>query len=413
MTAANTVTCYDDLERPAAECVEYEGDWYPRSECVDLDGDMIPRDLCRQDYNGDWGLEENMVEMADGDWAFDCDDNICCCHDGEWRFTDDCSLIGDTWYPDAMVRHCDCCGEPFLRNDLYSTPDGQRQCEECYSDNYVDCADCGASTSRDSERCDDDGYYYCEDCGGGRLVVGYSDKSANKLRPESKDTLLYGIELEVESKTDQTTGAQWVRDRMSDKYCVLKHDGSLGDTGFEIVTRPDSMAVHRRMFAAILNDNPGRGLRSWIGGRCGMHVHVTKSALSQLQLAKMLCFLNDPDNAAFVSTVAGRLPCHWCKVSPKKPSDVRRNSDRYVALNITAKTAEFRIFRGTLLASSFLKNLEFVEALVAYCAPAQRSIAEAVSHGDFCRWLDKKSYPNLFSYLAGKGYASLLIRRAG
>lgn len=414
MTADNIVTCYDDVERPVAECVEFDGDWYPSSECVNVSGDMVPRDQCRQDYNGEWGLAEEMIELADGDWAFSEDDSICCCHDSEYRFTDDCTLIGDEWYPDHMVRSCDCCGEPFLRNDLYSTIDGQRQCEDCHSENYTECAECGSSTPRDTEHYGDDGYHYCDDCGGSaRLVVGYSDKSANKLRPESKDQLLYGVELEVESKTDQQAGAQWVRDRMSDKYCVLKHDGSLGDTGFEIVTRPDSMAVHRRMFAAILDDNPGKRLRSWIGGRCGMHVHVTKAALSQLQLAKMLCFLNDPGNAAFVSAVAGRLPCSWCKVSPKKMSDVRHNPDRYVALNITAKTAEFRIFRGTLLASSFLKNLEFVEALVAYCAPAQRSIASAVSHGDFCRWLDKKSYPYLWNYLGSKGYASLLIRKAG
>lgn len=413
MTAESLVTCVDDVERPADQCVEYEGDWYPASECVDVDGDMVPRDLCGQDYNDDWYLLEDMVDLASGDRAYRDDENICLCEDGEYRFTDDCTMVGDEWYPDSRVRTCDQCSEAVLREDIYHSPGGGYLCEDCYAESVCECSECGVEIWRDDAESDDDGYSYCSDCHGSRrLVVGYSDKSANKLRPESKDKLLFGVELEVESKGSQEEGAEWVRDRMSDQYCVLKNDGSLGPGGFEIVTRPDSMAVHRRMFAAILNDSPGKRLRSWIGGRCGMHVHVTKAALSQLQLAKMMCFLNDPGNAAFVATVAGRLPCSWCKVSPKKMSDVRHNPDRYVALNITGRTAEFRIFRGTLLASSFLKNLEFVEALVAYCAPAQRSIADAVSHVEFCKWLDKKTYPYLHAYLAGKGYASLLIRKA-
>jgi hypothetical protein len=413
VTAANLVTCADDVERPAADCTEWNGEWYPLSECEEIDDMFVPRDLCRQDYNGDWHLLEDVVQLANGEYAQIDDEQICHCRDGLYRFVDDCTLVDDEWYPDSAVEICEHCNDPVLRRYWYHSPGGGYMCEECYNDEVVVCTECETEMYHSDAESNDDGEYYCQDCAGhGRLVVGYSDKTANRLRPESKDKLLFGVELEVESKTCQDTGARWVRDRMPNEYCVLKNDCSLGSSGFEIVTRPDSMAVHRRMFAAILDDNPGRRLRSWIGGKCGMHVHVTKSALSQLQLAKMMCFLNDPANTAFVSTVAGRLPCSWCKVYPKKLSDVHSNPDRYVALNITSRTAEFRIFRGTLLASSFLKNLEFVDALVAYCAPAQRSIADSLCHAKFCRWLDKKTYPHLHSYLAGKGYACFLIRKA-
>lgn len=399
-----TVECADGETRPADDCrLCADGCYYPTDECV-------------QTHDGEWHPEDNVVHLCDGTAVRDGDDSIVCRADGEYDWLDDCTEVDGEWYSDDEVDTCSQCRDHFLLDRMYTDPNGDRICRDCYDENVRCCDECSEYIWDDDARYDeDDDRTLCESCYRDRpqsLIRCYSDKSANNLRPESRDKLLSGIELEVESKSDAEAGAEWVRHHLPESYCVLKHDGSLGDGGFEIVTRPDSFAVHKRMFAAMLDANPGRKLRSWMGGRCGMHVHVTKSALSELQLGKMLCFLNDANNAAFVSTVAGRLPCTWCKVSPKKPADVRHNADRYVALNITRRTAEFRIFRGTLLASSFYKNLEFVQALVAFCAPAQRSIADAVSHRKFCEWLDKKEYPHLWQYLASKGYRMTKRRRS-
>lgn len=400
------VECADGDSRPITECIQCE------------DGEYYPSDQCSQDYNGYWYPTAEVVTLVDGSIAHQDDDDIVCREDGEYDWCDNCTEVGGYWYPDSQCATCCTCEGRFLRTDMQSSPGGDYICDDCYAEHVSCCDGCTCDVWRDDLQYGDDDTPLCRECYDAqpRLILGYSDKSANRLRPESKDKLLFGVELEVESKSDADEGAQWVRDKgMADDYCVFKHDGSLNDGGFEIVTRPDSMAVHKREFAKILESNPGRWIRSWIGGRCGMHVHVTKSALSQLQLGKMLCFLNEPDNAGFVGTVAGRLPSHWCKVSPKKLTDIHHNPERYVALNIGSRTAEFRIFRGTLLASSFYKNLEFVQALVAYCAPAQRSIADAMSYKKFCAWLDKKEYPHLWNYLASRGYhADLMqIRRAG
>jgi hypothetical protein len=401
------VECADGESRPASECrLCGDGDYHPSDECVEA-------------HDGEWWPRDVTVILASGEIAHEDDDDIVRRADGEYDWSDNCTEVGGEWYPDEECDRCCHCNDDCLREDMNWSPGEDRICDDCYREHVCSCEECGEEVWRDDAHYNDDnGCLYCESCHEAtpRLILDYSDKTANRLRPESRDRLLFGVELEVESKSDAESGAQWLRDcGLPDSYCVFKHDGSLSSSGFEVVTRPDSMAVHKRMFATILERDPGKRLRSWIGGRCGMHVHVTKSALSQLQLGKMLCFLNDPQNAAFVSTVAGRLPGHWCKVSPKKPSDVRNNPDRYVALNIGGRTAEFRIFRGTLLASSFYKNLEFVAALVAFCAPAQRSIADAISHAKFCAWLDKKEYPHLWNYLASRGYAAALmrVRRAG
>lgn len=413
------IECEDGEMRPTDECVETVNDgWQPRTDCTETaDGDWHLTDECAETHDGRWYHTGDIVTLADGSVCHQDDDDYCCRHDGEYDWTDDCTMIDGTWYPDDECCRCSCCRCDMHQDDSYTDPNEDTICRSCYEDHCTSCDDCGDTIWSD-DACHDDerDVYLCGGCYGDsrtRLILDYSDKSANKLRPESKDKLLFGVELEVESKSEANDGAEWVRTLMPDTYCVFKRDGSLGSGGFEIVTRPDSMAIHHAKWKPLLEASPGRRLRSWIGGRCGMHVHVTKSALSQLQLAKMLCFLNDPGNTAFVSTVAGRLPCHWCKVSPKKLSDVRRGGERYVALNITDKTAEFRIFRGTLLASSFYKNLEFVSALVAYCAPAQRSIVDATSFTKFCDWLDHKTYPNLHAYLVKRGYCKPPMRRAG
>jgi hypothetical protein len=213
------------------------------------------------------------------------------------------------------------------------------------------------------------------------------------------------VELEVEGYDTAEQAAEYIRQHLPATYCTLKRDGSLGESGVEIVTRPDSMAVHKRMFGALFKDSPGKALSSWTNGRCGMHVHVSKAALSQLQIGKMLCFLNEPAAVNFISKIAGRKPCNWCKVHKKKITDTRREHDRYTALNVTNNhTVEVRIFKGTLAEAGFMKNLEFVQALVEFTAPASRSISQATSHRAFCEWLPKKAYPHLHAFLVAKGF---------
>lgn len=406
----------DETVEDLVECED--GEMRPRDECVHCsDGEWRAEHECTQCSNGQWYQNDETVVLACGDTAPIDHDDVVQRADGEYAWACNCVRIGRYWYDQDECSTCDSCGEGILTADSYSGPEPSDNvyCQCCYDDLCTTCDRCGDTAYREDMH-NADGDWVCSACyedEEDRLILSYSDKTANSLRSETRDKLKFGIELEVEAKSDAESGAEYVRGCMAEDYCVFKQDGSLGDGGFEIVTRPDSVAVHKRKWETLLNDTPGKRLRSWVGGRCGMHVHVTKSALSQLQLGKMLCYLNDPANAAFVATVAGRLPCHWCKVSPKKLSDVKLQAERYVALNITARTAEFRIFRGTLLASSFYKNLEFVQALVSFCSPAGRSIAEATSYKAFCSWLSKKDYPNLHAFLVAKGFITEAGRKAG
>ncbi len=387
------VMCADGEERDAAECVQAtDGEWYPEDECV-------------TDYRGRQVYAEAALVLANGEYACPDDEDVVCRADGESDLSENCRLVDNEWYPEDEVTSCDWCDSDHLNDDSIRTDSGDYICRHCYEDYAYTCDGCGEVFHTDDITSTDSGCY-CDGCKPSSLISNYSDKSANYLRPESTDKLLFGIELEVETRGDDAdSGAEFVRQSLPDSYCTLKEDGSLGDSGFEIVTRPDSVDVHKRWWGSFFSELPHRKLSSWDNGRCGMHIHVTKSAMSQLQLGKLMCFLNEPANTGFVVSVAGRDGEQWARRCKKKITDIHNEDEgRYVALNITGRTAEVRIFRGTLKPESFYKNLEFVAALVEFCQPAGRSMKEALSYVAFCEWLDRKSYPFLWNYLKGRGF---------
>lgn len=387
--ANNTVTLHDGTEYDGGDAIlASDGEYYLPADVVTLECGTIVHAECA-------------VQLTSGDWVDQDDDRICECYDGEFRWVDDCVSIDGEFYPEHMTASCSLCGDNIRRRDSYSSPGGDHLCGDCYDDHVSCCEDCGTEHWND-DICDGQ----CDSCSSRRSggVSDYSDRSADTMRSETKDKIKYGIELETEAHRSQDDGAEFIREHLGTDYAVLKEDGSLSDEGIEIVTRPDSVAVHKRHWESFFASKPEKRLASWTTGRCGMHVHVTKAALTQLQLGKMLVFVNEPTNQNLVATIAGRTSDRWARVSQKKISDVRYGDDRYVALNITRRTAEFRIFKGTLNKRGFMKNLEFAQALVEFCGPGNRSMAESASATAFVKWLPRKSYPYLHDFLTAKGF---------
>lgn len=334
-------------------------------------------------HDGDYALDEDTVCLHDGDYALSGDAKVCRGYD-EYYLVSDGEYWHDRWYSHDYLGEytfvCDCCGQR-CDNDEHS------------SDGY--CVSCDSSDSDEEEEEESDR----------AGLSNYSCKRADYMQPEGKGPLYFGIELEVEARggyyrPDEVSRAY---NALGRDYVVCKSDGSLSDErGFEIVTRPDSVEVHKRKWAAFIQI-ASNTLSSWSNGRCGMHIHATRAALSQLQLGKMLVFLNHVNNAWLVKLVAGRALKDWaCLEHGKKIVDGKKLSpNRYVALNVTEFTAELRIFKGTLKPSSFWKNLEFYAAVIAFCAPAEHSTLDVESPQKFLRYVQAKAktYPNLDSFL--------------
>jgi len=225
------------------------------------------------------------------------------------------------------------------------------------------------------------------------LVAGYhSSKSKGFDVIDSpwfrQNRRAFGLELEVQV-TSGSANLDAMAGRVHDlfnpngavgEYCFFERDGSIGH-GFEIVTQPAGMDIHRDKFALFLN-NPEtkKGMRSHEGGSCGLHIHVGRQYLTQAQIFRVQSFLNDVRNEGIIRMIARRYGAGYCRVKPEMAKFTpynKQNGDRYEMLNIQNRdTVEFRIFRGSLRYESVMAALEFCNALLTFCQPGEVSFTQ-------------------------------------
>ncbi len=332
------------------------------------------------------------------------------------RCDDCCGLFADDYFRSVRggsvcVRclegyaYCDGCDEYVSEDDYY----GDGLCQSCHD----------SDAEEEEEDCDCD----CSDCRSTGAIHSYHSRSAqNALKSLGmlgmpKDKTRFGVELEAERRDsgDREDSARQAIAAIGSDFAIAEHDGSLSN-GFEIVTAPATLDIHRDHWARLFDayedglrrplSSPHKALaacRSWQSGHCGMHVHFSRAGITSLGLGKLLVFLNAPANRSFTWLVAGRNDTIHTKVSDKKITDARRPDwSRYSAVNTTNdKTIEIRIFRGTLKRASFFKNLEFVASLVRF---VRHTGIQQLAVSDYLAWIapQSKDYPNLVAFLRDK-----------
>ena len=241
--------------------------------------------------------------------------------------------------------------------------------------------------------------------------------------PEYKDTrdvvtpgkkLFMGFELEVEvANGDYYDVSDNLEHEISRKdpdrrgffYC--KEDGSLDD-GFEVVSHPmtwDWIKAKRDLIVSTLKYLEEHGAKSYDTSTCGLHIHVSKSALGKRTLQRMLEFVFS--NPGLILKISRRQQTKLDEWAACRLDDYNRRTamsltsttkTRRLALNTLPKhTAEFRLFRGTLNPVGFFRALEFVHACVSFC----RGGAPILNVTEFARFVrsNKAEYPNLHRFL--------------
>ena len=305
----------------------------------------------------------------------------------------------------TYCKWCAFCDEGFHVNSMRQARgrDNQRilYCIECFDEHCYQCEHCGSANAGSQ----------CHRCDIG--VTYYSAKPT--YDPVGQGPIWYGIELEVEVKggeRDEEYGernpyvdevAQRCKPLFPKNYCIMKEDSSL-EGGFEICTRPASVEYHKNAFEKFLK-RPPKDLRSWNGGTCGIHVHISRAPLTELQIGKMLVFIHD--FTEFTQRIAQRISPFGDFSAKKKITDARYHGEardgqaRHEALNLTNNsTVELRIFRGTLNRETFWKCIEFTEALVHFTATGQFGINE-ICPENFIKFAlrRQKQWPNLAAFL--------------
>lgn len=352
-------------------------------------------------------------------------------------------------HPDHALRKCTC-GHWETEDDAHELRRGRTACNDCFhdSDVVVYLEDTGGHDMRDYA-------YYHEDDDEWRsypvsdydddddenhehgAVRGYSSnvldylRADPKIKPSPYGDFLMGVELEVVPKNGMSNHGVCVEDtqvELCPEYAILKHDGSLDDGGFEIVTAPRGLAEHVRRFSEW---TPHSKLRAWDAGCCGMHVHISSAAFTAVTLGKFIEFINSEANDDLIKSIAGRHPKDDDQAqsyaqrdgittgNPKKTcadkstsryhmvNTSNMHSDECERLGVTfdgdskQNTVEIRIFRASLKKERMLAQLEFAHAAVMF---TRWSSMRELRREHFIIWLQGMAgvYPNLAKWFGVK-----------
>lgn len=439
----------------------------PAIPAVDLNGERV---MCDCGHCGDIHPVDDMIRSENQELCPDC-----------VRVCESCERVGTKDDGFAIAREdngrrairnerCRCnrcsviCADCDVRFHSLENQnsDGALICGFC-AENYYTCDGCTAVIYAESSRGDENGEQnFCRSCHEAREADTAEDHESEptpghliyehdyKPRPtyllgegekQSANSIYLGIELETECK-----GAY------SNKDCIkttglnvnpvfyMKRDGSLNN-GMEIVSHPATFKYWMNADLNFCNKLIELGCRSYDTKTAGMHVHISKSALTTAQQAKLLMFVkNNESFMLFISRRANKSAmARWAGIDNGRAKDlIERVRDphgyhayrytqrynqplpdnyntlfgRYCAINLfNAKTIEFRIFRGTLDINSIKRNLAFVVVLTAYmrdCGVAKYADSDdpydrheyGLDYHSFHRWIWNRGWVHIGGKMA-------------
>ena len=225
------------------------------------------------------------------------------------------------------------------------------------------------------------------------------------MHPKEQRSLKTGVELEVEmgsSEGRHKLGAL-VADKFRD-FAILKSDSSIAmDVGFEIVTVPASLSIHREKFRDFYTADLVTGEMPPQPSSAGVHIHLDKSHFTPLQAGKLFRMMHHPDHSSFLSYVAGRTideDSEYCSQYipySRDATTAARNpiTSHRGAITSTGKgTFEVRIFKSTNNPLEFFSYVDFVHAMSWFTKDATMS---SVNPTEFADWIDsqRKQFPFL------------------
>ena len=293
--------------------------------------------------------EEEEEEEADPTFAcYSCD---------EIAPEEDATDIGGRLYCPGCWRTCYRCEESIPLDESYTVHNRARGrwtavevCESCRGNAYPSCDGCGDHhhedhtiyrESRDAS--------FCVDCDPGEVNDDNDDDSGNGLShgpfairsyhsvaedmgpivspwTEANGQRYLGVELEVECSYTAGPGREESARRILQsvhaaaeavtegraagrRLLGAENDGSLTH-GFELVSAPLGLDDHARLWRTVLTREHCVGMKSHQTTTCGLHVHLSRTGLTSLQIAKMVVFINAEGIAEYIapSSLLSSLP---------------------------------------------------------------------------------------------------------
>jgi hypothetical protein len=153
------------------------------------------------------------------------------------------------------------------------------------------------------------------------------------------------------------------------------------------------------------------GYSSHDSGRCGFHVHVSRTAFSEDGHLRNPVFFRFKSlvNGLLFRKLSQRDRFDYCQQSPVDPYNFHEQNyySRNMAVNITDKTVEVRLFRGNLREDRLRKNIEAVIAAIEFSkdptlwSPDCDAQYDPPSNLQFAEYVRERRhrFPNLVAYI--------------
>ena len=340
-----------------------------------------------------------------------CNCELCTEHgEGYW-----CEDTGDYRCSDCVIQ-CEECGNEFGNtNNMHELANGHYICEHCreYND-YHWCDVCERLYHEDDlYYSDSEDGYLCRECQDNQISHGvmawhgFNNWKSKKIETEKEPKFYIGTELEIDNKTNENE-SQAVQLITKNLDSVCERDSSLSSYGFEIISHPLSYKYIMSR-ADIIKDTfeqlQSLGYKSHDTSCCGLHIHVTRPSDEVIDRIIFIMETYKNEIEMFSRRANSTYARFWssniidkehlkalCKIKNIK-NDF--SHEKYMALNLQHNnTIEFRIFKGTLRAETYLASIEFVNNLVTLCSDLKKPLS-AITWEELTKTKYAKNYCEL------------------
>lgn len=421
--------------------------------------------ICEEQYNyvvcedcNTWTQNPSYIQDDEKYICEDClnNNNYAICEDcldifnkDNMKFVENHGYVCDGCCDEGDYHTCEYCGDIFRETDMVLTADGRNwYCNSCANETLHWCDNCGACFE-DSDNVEYNSYensYLCENCYNhcDNAINDYSFKPTPtffKAYDELPTDEYFGFEIEVDG--DQDYADAFLDEFGGTDLIYLKNDSSVD--GFEIVTHPMTRKFINTTFKSRLEYGMRFLRENYFKGHNhgGIHIHVSRSAISDNQLVKMLQLLTfDPDKKYsekkykkwLAITQREKKRMHeWSKmeadiylkrydtyindfdINLKSPARGAKyiketilnglplnnyHDDRYRCINLeNENTYEFRIFNSNLRVERIMKDAQVIFSLIDFTAtdelPTMRNYLNFVIR-------NKETYPEYADFLIEK-----------
>lgn len=193
----------------------------------------------------------------------------------------------------------------------------------------------------------------------------------------------FGVENETEYRRDASVRQAVRKFTQGNDGWLASHDGSLVN-GVEFVSQPRTLAAWRKHCQTLTFPTTAQ-----CGVRTGLHVHVSRSTLSPMTIAKLIRLVGSPMAQEDLDALARRRQTHYCRrqraLSWLHGTALGSRTGHAAAVNTSnLATVELRIWKATKRASDVLAAVELADVLCDFSAQAS---AQDMTWYAFLEWL--------------------------